>query len=99
MILLLLISLWLWDPPTCDPPDYYRVEFVWLHQIASIPGMDDGGNVIPMPIYNPWSPVLVQEGVQTEAMVPCDPSVGEVCAIIVTGFDTAQNPDDGRTCE
>lgn len=71
---------------------------MWLHPIASLPALDDDGNVISMPIYSAWLPVLVQESAALEAVIACEPAPGEACAAIVSSVDEAGNLDVGGCC-
>lgn len=95
---LLAAMLWLWDLPCGEPIQYFRVEQVHIYQIGIQVGHDELGNPIPMPIYIPWYPVLIQESLETSVLIMCEPLAGELCAIIVTSVDYADNPDDGAEC-
>ena len=96
--LLLAATLWRWDFPCGEPIDHFRVRQVHVYQIGIQPGLDDAGNIIAMPIYSPWAPVLVQESMETMALVQCEPLAGECCYIEVTSYDDANNPDEGQEC-
>ena len=94
----LLFSLWLWEFCGPDPIAYFKVEMVYRYPVATIIGRDELGNGIPMPLYNPWQRVLIQQNLDTSALVPCDPLPGELCVVYVTSYDDAGNPDDGVDC-
>ena len=93
-----LLALWLWD--ACPDPGFltFRVEWARRYQIGSEQGWDDDGNAVEMPVYAPWSPLWLQEGAEQAAWVPCEPGLGEMCAIIVTAIDEAGNLDQGAEC-
>ena len=93
---LLAAMLWLWDFPCGEPIDHFRVRQVHVYQIGIQPALDDAGNIIAMPIYSPWLPVLVQESMETMALVTCEPLAGELCTIEVSAFDSAGNIDSGN---
>lgn len=95
----LLLTIWLWDACPVNPADTYRVEGVWMRPIAYLPALDDDGNVVSMPIYSAWVPVLVQQGTALSAEVACEPAAGEACVAIVTSLDEAGNEDLGGECE
>lgn len=89
--------IWSWDSCPGEPPIAWRVESAWVHQVASLPGLDDDGNLVAMPIYA-WDWQQPQMVNLPEATVECAPGPGEVCAVRVTGFDEAGNEDDGADC-
>lgn len=92
----------LWDYcPTGELPLTARVEYVHRQQIGTMLGLDQDGNVVEMPIYNPWERILVQEmpAEETRADIPCDPALGEACVGIITSLDEAGNEDLGEECE
>lgn len=93
------MSIWLWGACPGEQPVAWRVESAWVHQVASLPGLDDDGNLVAMPIYSAWDWQPVQEGAAMQATIDCEPAAGEVCAVRVTGLDEAGNEDDGKTCD
>ena len=94
---LLLASLWLWD--SCDPTTVaWRVHTVYLHQVASVPDMDDAGNVIESPIYSPWVETMLYQGTEQQVDDMCQPERGAACVVKVEALDEAGNVDDGREC-
>lgn len=95
----LLLTLWLWSPPTCgESPTHYRVESARIWQVAAVPGMDDAGNLVWLPIYALPAWTLIQESAAMQADDPCAPLPGDVCLLRVTGLDDAGNEDAGP-CE
>lgn len=95
----LLLTLWLWSAPACgEPPTAYRVESHRIYPVAYLPGIDDDGNVIRMPIYSIWFPAWIQESAEMQAEDGCEPAVGECCVAIVSGVDEAGNIDLGANC-
>ena len=98
MILALLAILFMWDFPCGEPIHHFRVRQVHVYQIGIQEGRDDAGNPTAMPIYSPWLPVLVQESLETMALVLCEPLAGECCYIEVAAVDDAGNLDEGVDC-
>jgi len=91
--------IWLWDIcPTGEVPVAWRVQSAHIYQIGSVPGVDDNGELVIMPVYSAWAETLVQEGPEMVADVPCEPAAGEVCAMRVTSLDEAGNVDLGEDC-
>lgn len=88
-----------WDIcPTGEPPDRYRVEYAHIYVIGSVPGVDDAGGLVIMPLYSAWEKKPIQESPALSAVIPCEPGRGELCAGIVTSLDLADNEDNG-VCE
>lgn len=97
VIALLLASIWLWD--SCDPTTVaWRVHTVYLRQIASVPDMDDDGNLYASPIYSPWAEVMLYQGSEMTVDDMCQPERGAVCVVKVESVDAADNPDKGEDC-
>ena len=96
--MLLAATLYLWDLPCGEPIDHFRVRQIHKYQIGIELGHDDLGNPVAMPIYSPWLPVLVQESMETMALVTCEPEAGACCFIEVSAVDVAGNLDEGVEC-
>lgn len=98
-LLLLLAALWSWDVPPCgDLPVAYRTESQRIYPVAYLPGMDDEGNLVGMPLYNVWAPAFISEGPEMQAEDGCEPAAGECCVMIVSSVDEAGNFDLGQLC-
>lgn len=98
MSVALLLALWSWDACPGEQPIAWRVEWAVRMPVAYIGGVDDEGQPLLMPVYNPWQTMLLQQGPEMQAEVPCEPAIGEVCVTIVTGVDEADNADEGTDC-
>lgn len=97
-MILSLAFLFAWDFCPGEVPFAYRVEYAHRYVVSPVPGVDDDGNIVAMPIYNPWQRIFVQLGPEMQAQVPCEPKAGEVCVAIVTSLDVWGLEDSGGEC-